>query len=339
MKGELLDSYESAAFGAKLSRVEFLADYPSSEINNKIREFVSNEFPCDVLEVESQSAALSAAIASESCEKRTFLALRKISLIEEFATASCMRLPIVAVSSNSMVLRDAGWVIFLPESNQEILDTVIQAYRICEDKKVLLPALIKTDFPIREPVLVPTDKSVDKFLPRLKLKNKLDLKNPLVLNTDDDFRDQQQRAMLNALKIIDNINEKWKSKFKREYSAVEKYLLEGSDYAIVIYGSDSSTAKAAVNKLREQGENVGLLRIRVLRPFPSDDIRNALKAVKRIAVIDKEISLGSSGILYPEIKCNFSSNFIATKRISERDIFDIYDRLKKSEKEERVWLE
>jgi pyruvate ferredoxin oxidoreductase alpha subunit len=133
------------------------------------------------------------------------------------------------------------------------------------------------------------------------------------------------------------INEKWKLKFKRYYPCVEKYYLEGSDYAIVISGSESSTAKAAVNKLREQGEKVGLLRIRVLRPFPADDVQNALKDIKKIAVIDKDISLGSSGILHSEIK-SISSNFIATSRLSEKDIFDIYKRLKESEEEESVWL-
>jgi len=338
MKGELLDSYESSAFGAKLSRIDFLADYPSSlVVNKKIGEFISNGFPCDILKAESQSAALSAAIASECCEKRAFLSLKEIDSVREFSTASHMRLPIVAVSTNALAVRDLGWIIFLPESNQEILDTVIQAYRICEDNKVLLPALINIDFPIREPVLIPTDKSVNKFLPKLKLKNRLDLHKPLSLNTDDDFRDQQQKAMLNAIKIMEDINEKWESKFKRDYSSVEKYFLENSDYAIVIYGSDSSTAKAAVNKLREQGESIGLLRIRVLRPFPSDDIQNALKGVKKIAVIDKEVSLGSSGILYPEIR-GISSNFIAMRRISEKNIFDIYNRLKESEKEERIWI-
>ena len=336
MKSELLDSYESSAFGAKLSRIEFLADYPS-EVNRKIREFRIKGFECNIMKVESQSAALSAAIAAESCEKRTFLSLQ-IGSLNEFSVASHMRLPIVLVTQNANSLRDLGWIIFLPETNQEILDTILQAYRICEDNKVLLPAAIAVPFPIRENVSVPTDKSVGNFLPRLKLKNKIDLKNPLSLNIDGDFRDQQQIAMLNALKIMDNINEKWEQKFKRQYSSVEKYLLDGSDYAIVIYGPDSSTAKAAVNKLREQGENVGLLRIRVLRPFPGNDVKNSLDGVKKVAVIDKNISLGASGVIYPEIKCSFSSNFIATRRISENDIFDIYNRLKESEKEERVWV-
>jgi pyruvate ferredoxin oxidoreductase alpha subunit len=337
MKGELLDSHESAILGARLSRIEFLADHHGSLMaNKKLRDFIND---LEVMNVKSQSAAVSAAIGAEACGKRAFLFPERIESVKEFAAASHMRLPLVVVSSNTSILRDLGWLIFLPEGNQEILDTVIQAYKVCEDSKVLLPAAVEADFLIRETVYAPSDKAVDRFLPKLKLKHKLDLHNPLILNTEDDFRDQQQKAMQNALKLMDNANEKWKLKFKREYPAVEKYFAD-SDYMMVISGPDSTTAKSAVNKLREQGENVGLLRLRVLRPFPLDKLETGLKNAKKVAVIDKQVSIGSSGILYSEIGklAAFSSNFITMKRLDENDIFNAYKRLKESEKEERVWI-
>ncbi len=327
MKGELLDSYESAAVGAKLSKIGFLAVPGTNTVNKKLKEIVNKE-ECSIMDVESQSAALSAAIAAEACGKRAFLSIDRIESTREFLAASCMRLPIVAVSSDITALRDLGWLVFLPESNQEILDTVIQAYRICEDSKVLLPAAIKVDFPIRENILSPSEKSVDHFLPKLRLK-RLDLRNPLVLDNTC-FRDQQQKAMENALKAIETVNEKWGTKFKRSYPAVEEYFSE-SDYLLVVSGSDSPTAKAAVNKLREQGESIGLVRIRSLRPFPDMKVLDG----KKVAVIDRDISLGSAGIVSSEIGY---SSFIATKPINEKDVADIYSRLKASEKEETVWM-
>jgi pyruvate/2-oxoacid:ferredoxin oxidoreductase alpha subunit len=328
MKDELLDSYESAAVGAKLSKIGFLAKH-GGMVNKKLKEIL-NEEECSIMDVESQSAALSATIAAEACGKRSFLSLDSISSAKEFLTASYLRLPIVAVSSDITAARDLGWLVFLPENNQEILDTVIQAYRVCEDSKVLLPAVIKIDFPIRENVLPPSDKSVSNFLPKLRLKTKLDLHNPMILNTDGDFRDQQQKAMENALKAIGAVNEKWETKFKRFYPTVEEYFPE-SDYLIVTAGSDSPTAKAAVNKLREQGESIGLVRIRSLRPFPDIKVLEG----KKVAVIDRDISLGSAGIIHSELGY---SSYISKRPINERDVFDIYNRLKASEKEETVWI-
>jgi pyruvate/2-oxoacid:ferredoxin oxidoreductase alpha subunit len=328
MKDELLDSYESAAMGAKLSKIGFLAKH-GGMINKRLKELVDKE-ECSIMDVESQSAALSAAIAAEACGKRAFLSLDSISSAREFLTASYMRLPIVAVLSDITAARDLGWLVFLPENNQEILDTVIQAYRICEDNKVLLPAIIKVDFPIRENILPPSEKSVSNFLPKLRLKTKLDPHNPTLLNTDGDFRNQQQKAMENALKVMETVNEKWKTKFKRLCPTVEEYFPE-SDYLLVVSGSDSPTAKAAVNKLREQGESIGLVRIRSLRPFPDMKVLEG----KKIAVIDRDISLGSTGIIHSELGY---SNYISKRPINEKDVFDIYNRLKTAEKEENVWI-
>jgi len=339
MKQDLLSGLGAAAWGARLSKAAVVPNFPMPRvygIADNLRDC------CDVFDVESQSSAITAAMAAVACEKRSFLALDGIQSLQDFCNAAFMRLPLVAAGT-TLALRDNGWLMFIPESNQEILDTVIQAYRICEDSSVLLPGFVYLDFPeLREPVFIPKEQSIKGFLPNLRLQNKIDAKKPMAIGIPDglELKAQQQKAMNNALKIIPKVNEIWKKRFKRSYGLVEGYCLEDADNAIVVAGSDALTAKVAVNHLREQGEKVGLLRLRVIRPLPTEIIRDALKNIKRLAVVDKAISIGSSGILYKDIKegyDGFCSNFIAG-RLSEKDFVDIFKQIKIAEKPERFWF-
>ena len=256
-----------------------------------------------------------------------------------------MRLPIVVVNiggyrNDVLSLRDKGWIIIMTESNQEVLDSIIQAYKIAEDNKVLLPIIINIDDPdFREPVVIPTDQAIKGFLPKLRLDKKMDIKKSSYIGIDNTLESlaQQQKAMENAAALMEKIDEKWKKKFRRSYGMAEKHLIDDAEYVIVTAGANSSTARSAVNKLREDGERVGLLRLRVIRPVC--DLGDLLKN-KRVVVVDSTPAPGSGGILYNEIKAysGFCSSFISDHIMSEDDFFKLYKQLKLMEKPERFWM-
>lgn len=336
MKTEFLSAEEACACAARLSAVESVAAYGNHEASKAFAKLAEKGFMCDFLEAGSQSEAVSKALGSGLCGKRPFVCLAECT--KEFSEVSSMRLPMVAAGSSAFSLRDSGWIIFLPESNQEIADSVMLSYCVSEDSKVLLPSIINVGFSMREPVVLPTDQLAKKIMP--KLRSRIDMKKPAELAPADD-KAQKQRAMKNAIEVISKIGAKWAEKTRHSFGLVEKYFLDDAEYALVVAGYHSPTAKAAVNKLREQGEKVGLLRLKVLRPLPVREIADALQNVKKAAVIDNNISPGSSGILYSEVRqCYnaFASNFIALNYMGEEDFTEAFSRLKKSEKEERVWI-
>lgn len=351
---ELISSTEAAAYGAKLSAVQAMPHFPeplSLNIAKKISEI--NE-SMDIFEVDSQSSAVAASIGSVLAEKRTFTTFSVPHAMHEFYTASFMRLPLVAAcvsrglgaytikaEHSIFLLRDAGWIIFLAESNQEIMDSIIMAYRISE--KALLPSVVNIDgIPnFREPVLVPTEKKIGNFLPKLRL-GKLAAKTAAGMPIDDEYmemRASQHKAMKNAASVIKNVQDKWDEKFKRLYPTVEKYMMDDAEYAIVVAGFHSSTGKAAVNRLRERGEKAGLLRIRVLRPFPENEIKEALQQIKKAGIVDQSVSPGATGQLYTEIRplCNAVSFTSIGRHISEKDFTEMFSTLK-TEGKERFWV-
>ena len=347
---------EAAAHGAKLAAVQSMPHFPeplSSNIAKKISDAAQG---IDLFEVDSQSSAIASSIGSVLAEKRAFTTFSVPHAMHEFYTASFMRIPLVAAcvsrglgaytikSEHSIfLLRDAGWIIFLAESNQEILDSIIMAYRISEDSKVLLPSVVNIDgIPnFREPVAIPSEKKVGNFLPKLKM-GKLSAKTVAGMPIDDEYmemRAAQHKAMKNAAVAIKKVQDIWEEKFDRSYPMVEKYMMEDAEYAIVIAGFHSSTGKAAVNRLRAQGEKAGLLRLRVLRPFPENEIKEALQQVKKAGIVDQSISPGYAGQLYTEIRplCNAVSFTSIGRHIQENDFIEMFSALKQDGKE-RFWL-
>lgn len=341
MKTDLLSGLEAAAYGARLAKVDMVPDFPMpgiSRITDKIRGF------CQVFDVDSQGSVLTAAMGATACEKRSFFAVNSINALQDFLNASLMRLPLVAAGMPNPVLRDIGWILFMPSSNQEIFDTVVQAYRICEDNNVLLPGFVSIGLPeLREPVILPTEQSIRGFLPRLRLQSKIDAKKPMAIDIPGDnleLRLQQHKAMENAVKIIQKTYDVWKKKFRRSYSLVESYCMEDAETAVVAAGPECLTAKVAVNRLREQGDKVGLLRLRVIRPLPSEEIKNHLKNVKHVAVVENSASPGSSGILYKDVKECYSglcSSFLSS-RLNEDDFINIFKQIKNLNMPERFWM-
>ncbi|MGB9596775.1 MAG: transketolase C-terminal domain-containing protein, partial [Candidatus Poribacteria bacterium] len=196
------------------------------------------------------------------------------------------------------------------ESNQEILDTVIQAYKVAE--KVLLPVMICLDgFSLShtyEGVDIPDQEDVDAFLPPYNPELKLDVDNPKTFGAmifPDwyyEMRYKMQSAMEEALSVIAEVDEEFGQKFGRKYGLIENYRCDNAKTLIIASGTIASTAKDVIDKLRNVGENVGLVRVRVFRPFPKDEIRKIVKDAENIAVIDRNISFGHEGIFFSEIK-------------------------------------
>jgi pyruvate/2-oxoacid:ferredoxin oxidoreductase alpha subunit len=239
-----------------------------------------------------------------------------------------------------MALRDSGYLMFFPENNQEVYDSVILAYKVAEDPKVMLPAIVNIDGPhnFMEPVITATEQSMKGFLSPVP--RKIDTKKPLVLdiyqNDYDRFVLSQNGAMENALEIIAKVDEKWKQKFHRSFTCVERFMTDDAETIIVTMGYHSSTAKAAVKTMRASGKKVGVLRIRVFRPWPAAEVAHVLEKAKHVLVFDQAISVGLGGILAAHIKRPCSSLISLGKYPSEKDFIDAIARAEKGEA--KLWL-
>jgi len=297
---------------------------------------------CEIC-LDTGSEAVSAALGFCAAEKRT-IALTSSITQESVNEAAAMRMPLIIVTTDSpeqvMALRDAGALIFFCGSHQELFDAIIRSLRICEDPKVLLPCVISWNGPVSylDPVLPLSDQIVRNFLPPLKLPHRLDVKKPSVLGAaDPQSRKQQQKAMEQAWKLYQSIEDVWSKKFKRSWPAYDCYKTDDADLIVVAYGYHASTARALVDSQRAAGKKPGLVTMRMLRPFPAMPM---LKG-KKLAVLDHSASPGSISPLFCEIKphADFCMPFISLEKyLSERDFAEIFDRLGKAEKEEAVWI-
>jgi len=329
----------AAAFGVKLARVEVIATYPitpQSPIVEYIAELIANgQLKAELINTESEHSAMSACIGASLCGARVFTgtASQGLTLMHEMLHwASGARTPIVMPVANrglavpwnlyadhqdSMSQRDTGWIKFYCETNQEVLDTVIQAYRIAEDKRVLLPVMISLDAFLlshtTERVETPEQEQVDGFLPPYKPEFfYVDPDRPLAENVvvmPDwymEFRYQQERAMQNAKDVIKKVAKEYYNLVGRRWGdLIEVYKVEDAEVAVVAMGTIAGTSRAAVDKLREQGKKVGLVKLRCFRPFPTEDLRKACSNIKGLAVFDRSYSFGSYGAAHTEVKSAF----------------------------------
>lgn len=348
MKADVLSSVDSAAYGAKLSAVEVVPNFPAP-LSIDITKKLSKIHSCDIFEVSAAGDVFAAAVGAAAAGKRVFVPASSPLAYEVFS-AAFMRLPFVVVNvsrsqhdikpdhSAIMLLRDSGYLMFFPESNQEIHDTIIQAYRIVEDPKVLLPAVVNIDgLPnFSESVQVATETAVRGFLPKPRFsigRKRFDMHS----DSYDAGKLQQGKAMENAVDLLKKVDEKWKQKFRRSYGLVERFMLEDAETVIVIMGYHSSTAKAAVRKLRANGKKVGLLRIRVFRPWPRDAVSEALANAKKVLVFDQAVSVGIGGILRTHVGRG-SQLICLGKYPSEKDFMEAVSRVEKSDKDLKLWL-
>ena len=325
---ERLSGNEATAIAMKQINPDVVAAFPitpSTEIPQYFSTFVSNgEVDTEFVAVESEHSAMSATIGAEAAGARAMTATSAngLSLMWEMIyIASSLRLPIVmalvnrAVSgplnihndhSDAMGVRDAGWIMLFSENNQEAYDNMLMAHRIAEHKDVQLPVMVCQDGFITshsiENIELENDEEVKKFVGQYKPEHYLlNDKEPIAIGPLDlqaylfEHKAQQAEAMKNAKKVIKEVAKEFEKWTGRKYEFFEKYKLDDAEIAIVCMNSTAGTTKAVVDELREIGVKAGLLKLRMFRPFPAEEIAEALQGLKAVAILDKADSLNSAG--------------------------------------------
>lgn len=364
----------SVADAIALCRPEVVASYPitpQTHIVEKLSSLIANgKLDAEYINVESEHSALSAVAGSTACGVRSFTATSSqgLALMHEVLHAvSGMRLPVTMIVANralnsplniwndhsdSVSQRDTSWLQFYAESVQEAVDLSIQAFKIAEKNEVMLPAMVCMDgfflTHTYEPAVIPDQSDVDSFLPPFDLNHKLDTDNPLTLGayaTPDDFMEfkyEQQKAMDNSKEAIMKTNKEYGSIFGRSYGdgLVERY--GNSDTALVAMGSICGTIKDAID---DMDLDCSLIRIRSYRPFPEEELKEALKDVSRVGIIDKSFSYGLKGPLFSEVKSIVDvpvKGFVAGlggRDITIQNVQTIVDNLSNMKSEEEVeWV-
>ena len=332
---ERLSGNEAQAVAMKQINPDVVAAFPitpSTEIPQYFSTFVSNgEVDTEFVAVESEHSAMSACIGAEAAGARAMTATSANGLSymwEMLYIAAGSRLPIVlslvnrAVSaplnihndhSDAMGVRDSGWIMIFSENNQEAYDNMIMAHQIAENKNVMLPLMVCQDGFITshsiENIELIEDEKVKEFVGTYKPEHYLLNQNePIAVGPMDlqaylfEHKYQQAEAMRNAKKVILEVADKFEKMTGRKYGLFEEYQLKDAEIAIVCMNSTAGTTKAVVDKLRANGVKAGLLKIRVFRPFPVEEVAKALKNVKTIAILDKADSLnGAGGALYEDV--------------------------------------
>lgn len=322
----LLDGNGAAAEAMRLARIQVVSAYPitpQSPIAEKLSTYVADgSLNAKYIRVESEHTAMSCAVGAQLTGVRTGTATSSVGLAlmhEVLGVASGCRVPIVMPVVNrslvspwslwcdhqdSMAERDSGWIQLYVENVQEVLDTILMAYRLAEDPRVLTPTMVCLDgfflSHTSEAVIVPDQAEVDAFLPPYERHNMyLDVDDPMFVNdltppSDyTEMRWQQKVGFDNALTVLPEIQAEFARAFGREYRILDAYRCEDADAVLVTMGSMSGTAKHVVNQLREQGKKVGVLRIVCFRPFPAEQLRAALRHVPVVGVMDRTAGLGA----------------------------------------------
>jgi pyruvate ferredoxin oxidoreductase alpha subunit len=331
----LLTGNAAVATGARLSGAEYVPTYPitpQTEIIELLSRWAAEGvMDAKVVAMESEHSMITAAGAASLAGVRTFTATSSQGLLYGFEmlyNVAGWRAPVVVANvsrgvaspitmepdhNDVLSARDSGFLQIHAETCQEALDSVIMAYRIAEDDRVRLPAIVNLDgFYLsytREPVQVPGLETVRGFLPQFRpASGYMGAHNPMSVavavldgRAYSYFKYQMHLASTNALAVHEQAARDFEKAFGRAYPAVEGYMLEDADYVIVMTNSFTTMAKAAVAEMRRKGREVGLVRIRLVRPFPRQELARMLAGKKGVAVFDQNISIGSGGILYPEV--------------------------------------
>lgn len=370
---EFMEGSHAVAEIVKRCRPQVISAYPitpQTHIVEDLAQMVANcEIDAEYITVESEFSALSACLGASAAGSRVYSATTSQGLALMFEVcfnAAGMRQPIVMTIANrslgaplsiwndqqdSISLRDSGWLQFYAQDNQETVDLHMIAYKVCEDHDILLPAFVCFDGFILshtyEPVSLPTQEEADAYLPAFNPYQRLDAAAPLSFGmyaTPEyytEFRYEINQAQYRAKEAFVRAGREFGEQFGRDYSGlVEGYRLDDADIALVAMGSICGTAKDAVDEMRAAGRKVGLLNIRVFRPFPGPEIADALKGVSKVAVLDKNISLGSGGAVGTEVKAVLQGSGISVydyiialggRDVRKRDIAAVVDLAEKGE--------
>ena len=372
MARQFLSGNEAFAYGVRLARPHVISAYPITPqtiVVEKLSEFVEDgSLKSEFIHVESEHSALSCAMGASSVGARAFTATSSQGLLymaECLPYAAGGRFPIVMMNANrstalpwniygdqrdSLSQLDSGWIQAYAENAQEALDLALMSFYIAEHKDVSTPFMANLDgFVLThtyEVVDVPTAEQADSFLPPFETENKMSLSNPKNLgfsagpDTNTFFKYKEHVGLLNVRNAVDEAEKKFESIFGRHYTGLtESYKTEDADYILITLGSISGLVREIVDKLREKGEKVGLLRIRYMRPFPNEEIEQAVKNAKAAAVLEKDISFGNEGTVFTNVNSALqkaginipTSNYIGGlggKNISSQEIENIFEELK-----------
>lgn len=320
------------SYGAMLGRSQVIAAYPitpQTQVVELLSEMCAEKvLDAKFIKVESEHSAMAASLGASLAGARTFTATSSqgLALMHELLHwASGGRLPIVMGNINramapgwsiwsdqndSLSQRDTGWIQFYCSSNQEVLDTVIQAFKVSE--KCHIPSMVILDaFTLShtyEVVEIPEQEKVDEFLPPFKPEIKITPDDPHAfggLTSPEHYfelRYKLQKSMENAVELIEDSGKEYQEKFGRKLGLLDDYRCEDADLILITSGTTGSTARVAVDELRKEGIKVGNLRIKVFRPFPFEKVRSIVKNAEKIAVVDRNISYGHHGIFFQEVK-------------------------------------
>lgn len=333
---KVLSGNSAAAEAVRQVHPDVVAAYPitpSTPIIEKIAGFIADgQIDTELINAESDHSAVSACIGASAAGGRVFTATASqgLALMHEILfIASSLRLPIVAAVANralsapitihtdhsdSMAQRDCGWVQLFSENAQEAYDNIIQAFKIAEHPDVKTPVLVGMDGFITSHamanMLVEETADIAEFVGKcVPAYSLLDNENPITIGSIDisdhyfEHKVNQLQGMKNARKIIKEVGKEFGDRFGRYYGNFESYKLDDAEFAVVLMSSSAGTAKESVDELRSKGEKVGLLKLRVFRPFPYRELKERLSHLKAIAVLDRAVSPGNyGGPLFSEIR-------------------------------------
>ena len=376
MVKEMLTGNYAAAWGARLADVDYVPAFPitpQSEIIEVLSKWINGgSMDAIFTNMDSEHSMITAAGTASAAGTRVFSATSSQGLLYGFEmlyNIAGWRVPLVLINvaraisapitlepdhNDVLSARDTGIIQIHAETCQEVLDTILMAYRISEDERVLLPVLINMDgFYLsftREPVFIPDRDEVKSFLPEYTPKHAfLKASEPMAQGVAvlggsaySYFKYQQHLASLNVIEVYNEVADEFNGVFGRSYPAIEAFMMDDAEYVLIMSNSFTVKGKAAVKEFRENGIKAGLLRLRLLRPFPDAELKLLLSNRKAAAVIDQNISPGSGGILYkevsaaiyhethrPEVLLSFIGG-LGGKDISPVEFKHIIDMMKKS---------
>jgi pyruvate ferredoxin oxidoreductase alpha subunit len=372
VRREILTGNGAVAWGVRLAEVDYIPAYPitpQTEIIETIARWIyDGVMDAKFVTMDSEHSMIAAAGAASATGVRAFTATSSQGLMYGFEmlyTVAGWRVPLVMVNvsrglsspitlepdhNDILATRDSGFLQIHCETCQEVLDSILLAYRLAEDERVLLPAIVNMDgFYLsftREPVEVPDLEDVRKFLPPYRSKHAFfKASQPMAQGvavlggpTYSYFKYQMHLSSMKALEVYYEISQEFEKIFNRKYDAIEGYMLDDAEYVLLMTNSFSTMGKAAVKRAREKGIKAGLLKLRLLRPFPEEIIKGVMIGKKAAATIDQNICIGKGGILHSEIAsclCNekqkpFLLSFIGGlggKNISPGEFEFIFDSM------------
>ena len=349
-KKDRMSGNEAVAYAIRQVNPDVMPAFPitpSTEIPQMVSTYIANgEMDTEFIPVESEHSSMSATVGAEAAGARSMTATSSCGLAfmwEELLVAASNRLPCVLTlvnrtlsgpinincdHSDGMGARDTGWIQIYAENNQEAYDNFIQAFPIAEDTRVHLPVMVCQDGFITshavENILLEDDKDVKEFVgeyhPEEFLLNpgKPVAVGPYAVSAYSmEAKYNQEQAMIRSKEVIREIAKKFRDKFGRGFEFFEEYKTEDADHIMLIMGSAAGTAKQAVDDMRAEGRKVGVLKLRVFRPFPAEEIADALKGCKAVAIMDRcESYNGCGGPLASEVPAALYRQKIYTETVS-----------------------